>query len=322
MKIQNKSRYFRYVALLLALLIPVLSLAGCAGSQNLSPETLAEQTAAFLLKADPSADSDWTAFGLARWNGAAGQEWLTDYYTAAEARVTDCQGVLHERKYTEYSRLILALTALGKNPANVAGYDLLLPLADFDQTVFQGVNGAVVALLALDSGSYEIPENAEATTQATRELYLDYILNAQLPNGGWALAGGEPEIDLTAMALQALAGYRDREDADQAIEKALVILSQRQNAQGGYTAYGVESSEAISQTIIALAALDIPLEDPRFVKDGSTLLDALLRFRQKDGGFSHLLGGKTDRLATEQALCALVALVRMEKGSSALYRIR
>lgn len=310
------------MALLLAVLLPALAFVGCAGSRDRSPEALARETAGFLLETDPAAGSDWSAFGLARWEGETRQDWFDRYYAAVEARVTECGGVLHQRKYTEYSRLILALTALGKDPSEVAGCDLLIPLSDFEQTVFQGVNGAVMALLALDSGSYEIPENTGVTTQATRELYLDHILSAQLPGGGWSLAGEEAEIDLTAMAIQSLAGYRHREDVSQALEKALAILSQRQNSRGGYTAYGVDSSEAVSQTIIALSALDIPLEDPRFVKDGNSLLDALLEFRQRDGGFAHLLDGKTNLLATEQAFCALVALVRMEGGRSALYQIK
>lgn len=318
MKNRNKFRYFRWIAFLLA----VLTLAGCSKKSDTSPEALAREAAGFLLETDPAAGADWSAFALARWDGEAPQDWFDSYYAAVESRVFQCGGVLHDRKYTEYSRLILALTALGKDPSNVAGYNLLLPLADFDRTVYQGVNGAVMALLALDSGSYQIPENPLATTQATRELYLEYILAAQLPEGGWALAGEEAEIDLTAMALQALAGYRSREDVSQAIEKALAILSQRQNSRGGYTAYNADSSEAVSQTIITLTALDIPLEDPRFVKDGHTLLDALLNFRQEDGSFSHLLEGNADLLATQQALCALAALVRSRQGCTPLYKIR
>ncbi len=318
MKHQNKFRHFRWLALLLALLI----LTGCSGTPSPTPEALARETAVYLLQSDPAAGADWSAFALARWDAEAGQDWLEDYYAAVESQVSQCGGVLHQRKYTEYSRLILSLTALGRDPSHVAGYDLLLPLGDFDWTVYQGINGAVMALLALDSGSYEIPQNSQAATQATRELYLEYILSAQLSQGGWALAGEEAEIDVTAMALQALANYRSREDVAQAIEKALVILSQRQNSRGGYTSYSADSSEAISQTIIALTALEIPLDHPRFVKDGHTLLDALLRFRQGDGSFSHLLEGKADLLATQQALCALTALVRWEQGGSPLYKIR
>ena len=311
-----RSELLRFVALLLALLV----LAGCSPRSDPAPApgSPAADAAGLLLKADPATGSDWSAFALARWDQAAAQEWLDAYHAATQARVTACNGVLHDRKYTEYSRLVLALTALGSDPRDVAGYDLLLPLADFDRVVFQGVNGAITALLALDSGSYQIPDHPSVTTQATRELYLEHILASQLPGGGWALSGEEAEIDLTSMALQALASYRDREDVAQAIDKGLVILSQRQNDRGGYTAYKVDSCEAVSQTIIALATLGIPMDDPRFVKDGRTLLDALLAFRQADGGFAHLLDGKTDRLATEQALLALTALAI----DAPLYKIR
>ena len=81
-----------------------------------------------------------------------------DYYARVEKYVKNCAGVLHERKYTEYSRVILALTAIGRDPSNVAGYNLLTPLGDFEKTIWQGLNGPIWALIALDSGSYDIPE--------------------------------------------------------------------------------------------------------------------------------------------------------------------
>lgn len=107
------------------------------------------------------------------------------------AQVKACGGVLHPRKYTEYSRVILALTAIGADPRDVAGYDLLVPLGDFERTIAQGVNGAAFALLALDAGEYEIPRNPAAATQATRQMYVDTILARQLPDGGWNLTGGD-----------------------------------------------------------------------------------------------------------------------------------
>lgn len=201
---------------------------------------------------------------------------------------------------------------------------MLQPLADFEQTVFQGINGPIFALLALDSGNYEIPQNTTDNTQATRDMYVDYIINAQLPEGGWAFAGGEAEIDVTAMALQALAKYQDRKDVAEAIEKGVEILSARQNENGSYQYSATEqvSSESISQVIVALTELGISLDDSRFVKNGNTLLDALLQFQQADGGFSHLIDGETDLLATEQAFYALVAANRMAQGESSLYRMK
>ena len=271
-----------------------------------------------------SVGGEWLVMGLARSGLEISDEYYETYFQNLSAYTAQQGGVLHTKKYTEYSRVILAVTAIGQDPADVGGFNMLQPLADFEQTVFQGINGPVFALLALDSGNYDIPENTTDNTQATRDLYVDYIINAQLENGGWSLMGGEAEIDLTAMALQALAKYQDRKDAAEAVEKGLVILSERQNENGGYQFSAGEqvSCESVAQVIVALAELGISLDDPRFVKNGKTLLDGILQFRCSDGGFSHLLDGETDLLATEQAFYALVAANRIAQGESSLYRMK
>ena len=302
-------------------LVMMLSLTACAGGK---PEFSLDDCGAFLLESIPepaygSVSGEWAAFGLARWGGEVPQEWFDSYYEAVENKVAACAGVLDNRKYTEYARVILALTAIGKDPTDVGGYDLVLPLADFEQTIFQGINGPIFALLALDSGSYQIPENTAGTTQATRELYVAYILDHELPGGGWTLAGTEAETDITAMAMQALAKYSDRQDVAGAVERALTILSEQQNENGGYTAYDADSSETVSQVIVALTELGISVEDPRFVKNGNTLKDRLLDFLAEDNGFRHVPEGKTDLIATEQAFYALVALQRAEQGQTSLY---
>ena len=136
------------------------------------------------------------------------------------------------------------------------------------------------------------------------------------------MSGGDAEADITAMVLQALAKYQDREDVAEATERALEVLSEQQNEEGGYTAYDVESSETISQVIVALTELGISIDDERFVKNGRTLEDRLLDFRAEDGGFKHVLDGESDMIATEQAFYALVALDRAEQGMPSLYRLR
>ena len=271
-----------------------------------------------------SVGGEWLVLGLARSGMEIPEEYFEAYFQNVSIYTAQQGGVLHAKKYTEYSRVILAMTAMGRDPADVGGYNMLIPLADFEQSVFQGINGPVFALLALDSGNYEIPENTVGSTQATRDLYVDYIVNAQLENGGWSLMGGEAEIDVTAMALQALAKYQDRKDVAQAVEKGLAVLSESQNEQGGYQYNAAESAscESVSQVIVALTELGISLTDARFVKNGNTLLDALLGFRQEDGGFSHLMDGDSDLLATEQAFYALVAASRLERGESSLYRMK
>ena len=89
-----------------------------------------------------------------------------------------------------------------------------------------------------------------------------------------------------------------------------------------YNAAESVSSESVSQVIVALAELGIALDDSRFVKNGNTLLDALMQFQQEDGGFAHLMDGETDLLATEQAFYALVAANRVAQGESSLYRMK
>ena len=271
-----------------------------------------------------SVGGEWLVMGLARSGLEIDNEYLESYFQNLSAYTAQQGGVLHDRKYTEYSRVILAVTALDEDPTDVGGFNMLLPLADFEQTCFLGINGPIFALLALDSGNYEIPENTADSTQATRDLYVDYIINAQLPEGGWSLMGGEAEIDLTAMALQALAKYQDRKDVAEAVEKGIAILSDRQNENGGYQFNENEqaSCESVAQVIVARAELGISLDDSRFVKNGKTLLDGLMQFRQADGGFSHLVGDETDLLATEQAFYAMVAADRMEKGEASLYRMK
>lgn len=269
-----------------------------------------------------SVGGEWLAMGLARSELEGMEEYLLGYGERVAAYTAEQGGILHNRKYTEYSRTILAWTAIGRDATDVGGFNLLIPLADFEQTVFQGLNGPIYALIALDCGGYEIPENVANSTQATRDMYVDYIVNAESPDGGWSMAGGPAEIDITAMVLQALAKYQDRPDVAAAVERGLELLSQQQNVNGGFSDGNGETSEAISQTIVALTELGISLNDERFVKNGNTLKDALLRFQLEDGSFTHLMDGDTDLLATEQAFYALVALERMEQGKTSLYSMK
>ena len=162
---------------------------------------------------NPSVSSiggEWAVIALARSGEEVPKSIYENYLKNLKEYVNKCGGVLHRKKNTEYSRVILALTAIGENPADVCGYNLLTPLGDYENTVWQGINGAVWALIALDSGDYEVPVNTGAKVQATREMYVSGILAAQASDGGWTLMdNGVSEADITAMAITALAPYRD-----------------------------------------------------------------------------------------------------------------
>lgn len=270
---------------------------------------------------------DWTVLALARSDVEIPREYFSGYYRKVEEFIKENKGILHNRKYTEYSRVILALTAIGKNPANVSGYNLLTPLADYEKTVWQGINGSIWALIALDSGNYQIPVNLDATIQATREMYVNYILKCELPGGGWALIGEDADKefvtadpDVTGMALQALSKYQENEKVKLATQRALSYMSEIQNENGGFSTDEKGNSESCVQMIVALSELGISIDDPRFVKNGKTILDNLLTYHIEGSGFRHTYDEEsTNLMATEQCLYSLVALKRYSEGKNSLY---
>ncbi|HMM06970.1 MAG TPA: terpene cyclase/mutase family protein [Clostridiales bacterium] len=271
-----------------------------------------------------SVGGDWVVIGLARSDYDVPEGYFNTYYDNVVAYVKDCGGILDQSKNSEYSRLILALTAIGKDPADVAGYNMLMPLADFEKTSLQGINGPIWALLALDSGNYEIPQNSDAASQATRDLYIEAILSCQLANGGFSFTSGmeDADADITAMALTALSNYVDRSEVAAAVEKALGCLSSMQQEDGGFRFDEQESAETDAQVLVALASLGIGRDDVRFIKNNVTVADHLLTFALSDGSFAHMLPADgPDQMATEQAFYALVALERSENELSPLYRM-
>ncbi|MDO5304390.1 MAG: terpene cyclase/mutase family protein [bacterium] len=292
-------------------------------------ETKINETAAYMCKVVKAPEvgsigGEWVILGLARSGYKVPKNYYENYYKKVENYVKACKGKLHERKYTEYSRVIIALTALDKDPRNVGGYNLLTPLGDYEKTIWQGLNGPIWALIALDSGDYEMPYNKAAKVKATRQMYVDKILKSQLKDGGFSLTGeGSAEVDITAMALTALARYQDQKQVKLAVQKALNCLSKLQDNQGGYTSYGVKNSESVVQVIVALSELGVSLQDKRFIKNGKTLVDDLMSFYMTKGGFKHGISDKEiNQMATEQGFYGLVAISRVNLKQSTLYRMK
>ena len=281
-------------------------------------------TANYLYKtvSNPQVNSiggEWAVMGLARSEVDIPDEYFENYYQTVIECVKACDGVLHNKKYTEYSRVVIALTAIGKDPCNVAGYNLLMPLSDYEKTIWQGINGAIWALIALDCGNYDMPKSPDAKVLATREMYIEHILEKQTSDGGWALTGDVADPDVTGMALQALSKYQDNERVKAATEKALGCLSDMQDENGGFSSYDIENSESTVQVTVALCALGIPVDDARFVKNGKSVVDNLFTYYDSGNGFKHIRSDSTNLMATEQCFYALVALKRAGVGKNSLY---
>ena len=271
---------------------------------------------------------EWAVLGLARAKVPLSEAYIAAYYEKVVAYVQKnmgADGVLvdpesHNPTVTDNERIILALTAIGKDPANVGGKNLLTALQDKDimkvtDTSKTDINGLVMGLLALNSRNY---------TSDTSWL-VQAVLEQQNKDGSWsASADTKPvgDVDMTAMALQALAPYyKDggNETVNTAVERALNWLS------GKYRS-GYDSSESCAQVVIALSALNLDANtDARFTKtvEGKTLsvLGNLLQYRvAENGGFKHQFADKAvNEMATEQALCAMAAYARFTEKANALY---
>ena len=267
---------------------------------------------------------EWMVIGLARSGRTV--PGVEDYYQKAveyvQQSIDPDTGRLHKAKSTDNSRMILALTAIGKDVTNVGGYNLLAGLSDLEFVKYQGNNGPIWALLALDSGNYPVPSGGTTTRQAL----IDEILSVQTSDGGWAISGDRADSDMTGMALTALAPYYKKDPTvKQAIDKAIARLSEMQDDDGGFsTTYGdgkyIATSESTAQVLTALSALGIDADtDSRFVKNGSSVVDALLRYYVKGGGFKHIMDGEIDGMGTEQAYYALTAYYRFLSGKTNLY---
>ena len=278
-----------------------------------------------------SVGGDWAALALAR-GGFEDDAWYGRYVDAVCTTVDACNGVLHKKKYTEYSRVILGLTAVGQdatmfNTGNQV-YDLVSPLLSKQDNgeywaSYQGNTGTAFAIIALDSKNYL---NNDAGRKARAGL-LDALLNVQQSDGGWNINGGASDIDTTAMVLQAIAPYylsQTKYDAlgashthaqlKNSVSKALSYLDTVKDND-------YRSVEAAAQVVVALAALNRDAANDELLGDA---LGSVLSYYDGDGGFLHDKTGDNSantQMSLEQAAYALVAYDRWKTGKTSLYNM-
>lgn len=269
---------------------------------------------------------EWSVMAMAR-AGYLTDNTKSNYLRNVYVKLDETKGILHNIKYTEYSRVVMALSSIGVNPADVHGYNLLEPLANFNKVNRQGINGTIFALIALDTGNYEIPTIQGEGTQTTRDALIQELLSKELQGGGWTLQGDKADPDITAMTIQGLAPYMEQEDVNAAVNRGINKLASMQDEDGGYSSTSItddgkptKNLESTAQVVIALSAVDVSyLEQERFMKNGKTLLDEVVRFQKADGSFEHVEGGGSDAMATDQGTLALLAWQRAVNGQTSLY---
>lgn len=291
-----------------------------------------------------STAADWLPIGLSRY----GVEDDYDSYLAALRTYVEQKyrepDKLDRTKATEWHRIALAVLACGGDPTHFGrdenGADINL-IADgvYDRGKTadlgrQGLNGWLWGLITLDSMKYTIPAGASYT----RTELVKTILSYQLSDDGFNLRvaqGSTADPDITAMAIQSMGPYYRTStlNVKDPVDRALERLSQLQLDTADFRSWGTRNSESTSQVIISLCSVGIdPQNDPRFIKNGINLLDALFYYQQEDGGFAHsyesdpgnpsAIPGESNSIATDQALLALVSVWRQAQGMSPLYDFR
>lgn len=308
---------------IVSLLVALCLLAGAmTGALAAGHEGAADGAAAWLLKnipvdpQDTELDNavDWTALALAR-GGYAGYEKYPAYISGAVKANFD------QMYLSDSARVALAAGAMGGDGRDVGGCDLIevITRTDFTKEIY--TDGVSYALIALDSMRYEVPE-------AARRAAVDALCKAQRADGGFNyLLAANPDdpysvdgsVDTTGPVLAALAPYRADKEVATVIEKALSFLKASQNTEtAGFGFMGSDSAETISMAVLGLTALGIDPCGADFVKQGKTMLDALLTFVNPDGGM-RAWDGNSNILTTYQSLSALEAYARFSRGEAAFY---
>lgn len=298
------------------LIVFLLFAAGCGGSEpdgqaasssaqsviRVQPTQAEKETAARLIRdlteaGDPGPGTEWSIIAIARSSLAKtpeAQALFAAYQENLRLQVKRGRGILDAERPTDNAKAAIALRMTGVNPFSVEGYDLLARLEDEEAVREQGINAEIWALTAAAACGRDL-EAADTFRADIRAM--------QGADGGITFDGTEQDVDITAMAMQALALSGKEEDED-LITAARGWLAGKQGADGSFV-----NAESTAQVILALNCMG---EDPAaaedFIRGNRTLADGLMVYRVGDG-FRHLDEQEADGMATEQSQCALDALM-------------
>lgn len=257
---------------------------------------------------------DWQSLGVARSNTPASKE-------VRQARYNDIVAYLNQSdrlSATDFERTIIGVVSIGGDPTHIpeaTTHKNLVEELYQSNAMNSGVNAIIYGLLALQTKEYAVPENANFSIQEM----VDKLLSLQKADGGWALGGAVGDVDMTGMAITALAKYKDMPSVSTALDRSVAWLSSVQLKSGGFKGWSNENSNSLSQ---ALMAITLTGNDPKgalFTKD-SDMITALMTYRTADGGFKWLpTDTQSNGMALEQALYALTQYKFYLNGSGSIY---
>lgn len=191
-----------------------------------------------------------------------------------------------------------AMQYLGMDPSNINGLDYLAPLTNTDKataTSTQDFNSYLEDIASIEPSVWR---SRGVDGDVLAERFITRVLADQTPDGGFDnyygvnvaqghAASWRDDARYTAETLTALASYKDKEYVAKAIEAGLEYLSSVQLADGSFANMSKETpdGEVTLAVLKMMEALDISLDDERFVKNGNTVADAMRTFYVDGVGF-------------------------------------
>ncbi|MBB6631654.1 prenyltransferase/squalene oxidase repeat-containing protein [Clostridium algidicarnis] len=193
---------------------------------------------------------------------------------------------------------IISIIAIGENPKNYEGKNYVKMLKDS-----QNKNGAFVildgdedwptlqafAIIALDMSKADYD----------KEKAVNYLLSKSKD-------GSYGDVDTTAMVITALSKHKDIKGVEEIIKSSIEYINSKQLESAGFESYGNENPYTLSAVIQALIANKENIFSNKWVKNGNTLLDALLTFKTGDHFEFKSKWGTDSKMSTEQAALALI----------------
>ena len=193
---------------------------------------------------------------------------------------------------------VRAMQYLGMDPANVNGLDYLAVLANTGKLEATSTYDFNSYLRDIESVSAQVWRSRGIDVGTLVDSYAVRILADQTPDGGFDYSYGvniaqgdtntswRDDTIYTAKTITVLAPYRDKEYIAKAIDRAVDYLSSVQLSDGSFPGMTGDSDGGATLTVLKMMeALDISLDDPRFVKNGNTVADAMRTFYVDGVGF-------------------------------------
>ena len=226
-----------------------------------------------------------------------------------------------------YAKIVLFVTAMGKDARDINGFDLIEAMADkktYKNTEGQDMRDCTM-LLAFDSADYQLPTGDDYITRA--ELVANVTDQVGNAIARVATAASMYTADDVAMPLQALYPYLSGEniaDVVKACTRGVHFMENLQNRKGAYSAWGSDNNVySLAQVMTAMGQLRInpcsEADGSDFIKEGNTVLDAAAAFVNTD---EKSVDADLMQWQPEQLLRGLNAVIRVMTNSPSLYALK